>query len=42
MHLPTLYGCLNIVKALLDNKADVNINDSDGDTALHFSTKNGY
>ncbi|QCB61940.1 ankyrin repeat domain-containing protein [Wolbachia endosymbiont of Brugia malayi] len=42
MHLPALYGCLNIVKALLDIRITLIINDSGGDTALHFSTKNGY
>jgi ankyrin repeat protein len=35
-------GCLEVVKALLDAKADVNAKTSKGDTALRLASKNGH
>lgn len=35
-------GNLNVIKAIVANKIDINAYDQDGNTALHFAAENGY
>lgn len=37
LQLASYEGKLDVVKFLLENKADVNMADGEGDTALHFA-----
>lgn len=37
LQIASYEGKLDVVKYLLDKKADVNIKDDEGDTALHYA-----
>ena len=42
LHIATLRGNFEVVKALIKNKIDADACDTDGNTALHFAAENGY
>ena len=42
LHFASDKGFLSIVEYLLNQKADVNAKNNDGQTPLHFATEGGY
>jgi ankyrin repeat protein len=42
LHIAVLYGHLNIVSLLLDNKALIHVQDSNGNTPLHIALTKGF
>lgn len=42
LHIATLRGQIEVIKILVKYKIDINANDTDGNTALHFAAEGGY
>ena len=39
LHIAAGHGHLEVVKAILESEAEIDITDDDGDTPLHYSVK---